>query len=129
MRTLNKLIENNYKSNRFELEDNTNILYNNMTYFLFKNYLATNTNKNIDESDIMTVFDNLFINSEIIDRYNIDEYDIEKLAKEHYTTVNKINKKIDYDYLLLLNYYTKDGIYKDCFIYLERIDNIKLWLE
>lgn len=65
----------------------------NVCYFLIKNYHYAKSIKNIDETDLMILYDNLTINNEIITSDNIDEYDTEKLGLST-KTINKIKKGV-----------------------------------
>ena len=84
----------------------------NVVFYLIKNGFAGKPLHQIDEGDIVMMYDNLYINSEIIDSDNIGEYDeeylIEKVGK---IRVNKIKR--DAGLFLVLNYYDANGIRKE----------------
>jgi len=83
--------------------------YANVVFYLIKNGFAGKPLRQIEENDIETMFDNLWINSEIIDSDNIKGYDemllIEKVGKR---TINKIKK--DENLFLVLNYYDANSV-------------------
>lgn len=85
--------------------------YANVVYYLIKNGFSGKKLHQIDEMDILIMFDNLRYNSEIIDSDIINNYDenflIEKVGK------NKINKiKRNDNLFLILNYYDANSVEK-----------------
>ena len=86
--------------------------YSNVVFYLIKNGFAGKTLRQIDEMDILQMFDNLRINCEIIDSDNINDYDeeylIEKIGK---IKVNKIKR--DAGLFLVLNYYDANAVMKN----------------
>lgn len=80
-----------------------------------------------DINDLYIIYDNLWINSEILDTYTIEYYepqDIERRTGHNYKT---IKKNIEKDYIYLLDYYSiKNGRdhLVNCFIKLDANYNI-----
>lgn len=86
--------------------------YANIIYYLIKNGFSGKTLHQIKEKDILTMYDNLYYNSEIIDSDNITDYDekylIQKVGK------NRINRiKRDNNLFLLLNYYDANLVFNN----------------
>ena len=86
--------------------------YSNVIYYLIKNGFAGKALHQIDEADIIMMYDNLWINCEIVNSDNISDYDekslIEKIGK---IRVNRIKR--DAGLFLVLNYYDANGVRKD----------------
>lgn len=73
----------------------------NLTYWVMKNY-----NPSLDEEDICLIYDNLEINSEIISKDNLDEYDQEQLKKifpNH--RLEWVKQQLEKGYFFLLDFY------------------------
>ena len=83
--------------------------YANVVFYLIKNGFAGKPLRQIEKCNIDTMFDNLEINSEIINSDNISEYDEEFLVDVvGKRTINKIKK--DENLFLVLNYYDVKSI-------------------
>ncbi len=84
----------------------------NVVYYLIKNGFAGKALRQIDEADIIMMYDNLWINCEIVNSENISDYDEEHLTKK--AGKNRVNKiKRDAGLFLVLNYYDANGVRKD----------------
>ena len=91
--------------------------YANVIFYLIKNGFSGKKLYQIEKEDIKFMYDNLCINSEIINSDNIKDYDemllIEKVGKNR---INKIKK--DDSLFLVLNYYNAHSVVKDsCFMF------------
>ena len=93
-------------------------IYLNITYYLASKYLICDSVKNLSIEDLEYVCDNLYINNELIDIDNYNDYDLNKLninAKSQ--ELIKAGKKC-----LLLNYYRiNESRPTDCRIWLDAI--------
>jgi hypothetical protein len=90
----------------------------NILYYLTHNYFNVRSIKNLQVEDLELLYDNLYINNELIDSDNVEYYDLNKLgisAKNQQAL--KEGKKI-----LLLNYYKLgDNWPTDCKIWLDPV--------
>lgn len=81
----------------------------NITYFILKTHMATF--EEMDATAVSIVYDNLDINNQFIDRYNLDEYDdqiLNKILKDRFSskTVSNLKKKVLQDNkMIMLDYY------------------------
>lgn len=93
-------------------------IYLNILHYLVKNYYVVKSIKGLELADLELLYDNLYINNELIDSDNVEEYDLDKLgisAKNQQAL--KEGKKV-----LLLNYYKLgDNWPTDCKIWLDPI--------
>lgn len=93
-------------------------IYLNILYYLTRNYFVVNSVRNLQVEDLELLYDNLYINNELIDIDNVEEYDLNKLgisAKKQQAL--KEGKKV-----LLLNYYKLGDNYPtDCKIWLDPV--------
>lgn len=93
-------------------------IYLNILYYLAHNYIVVKSVKNLQIEDLELLYDNLYINNELIDIDNYNEYDLNKLgisAKNQQAI--KSGKKC-----LLLNYYKINESWStDCRIWLDAI--------
>ena len=105
----------NATDGRFNLSGDYLIMLQNITYYLIVNYLATKTTV-VDNVDIMVIFDNLYINNDIVDNDNLKEY-------IHILTGREVNR-IKSGKMLLLNCYTTTGELKRCRLFLDPNYNI-----
>lgn len=106
----NKII--NFKKERIDqgYKIDNDIL--NITYWVAKNYCPK-----IDQDDICIIYDNLDINSQIIDPDNIDDYDSKTIVRLTSHKVDYIKSQLKKGYFYLLDFYYVDnrgyGIHKD----------------
>lgn len=85
-------------------ENGRNKIFYNIAYNLIKNYDFSKSTKKVDEFAISLLVDNLWINNEIVDKFNINEYDGEYLNKRLGSrTIARINN--NENLFLLLNFY------------------------
>ena len=83
--------------------------YANVVFYLIKNGFAGKPLRQIEEGDIDTMFDNVCINSEIVNKDNIEEYDAEFLVDAvGKISMNKIKR--DENLFLVLNYYDANSV-------------------
>lgn len=85
----------------------------NITYYLIKNYHYSKSIKNIDESDLMIIYDNLLINNEIIDSDNLNDYG-EKYISSLMINNQTMKKIKNGSHFLLLNYYNDKNNLRHC---------------
>ena len=112
MKNLNKKLKTLEESQR----DDKLIL--NIIYYLASHYMLGKATTKITLEDLEYVYDNLYINNEIISIDNFDEYDLNKLniSKKNQELIKEGKK------CLLLNYYkTNSNYYTSCKIYLDFI--------
>ena len=83
----------------------------NVTFYLIKNGFSGKKLYQIEKEDIHMMYDNLYINSEIIDSGNINDYEegvlVDAVGK---AKINKIKK--DDNLFLVLNYYDANSVLK-----------------
>ena len=93
-------------------------IYLNITYHLASKYFICDSVRKLSVEDLEYIYDNLYINNELIDIDNVEEYDLNKLgisAKNQ--ELIKAGKKC-----LLLNYYKiNESRPTDCRIWLDAI--------
>lgn len=93
-------------------------IYLNITYYLASKYFICDSVRKLSVEDLEYVYDNLYINNELIDIDNYNEYDLDKLG------ISKANQEAlkDGKKCLLLNYYrVNDSWPTDCKIWLDAI--------
>ena len=95
-----------------------NKFYLNITYYLASKYFICDSVRKLSTEDLEYVYDNLYINNELIDIDNVEEYNLNKLgisAKNQQAL--KEGKKV-----LLLNYYKLGASWPtECKIWLDPI--------
>lgn len=102
-----RLLKNHYK------EYGRDKIYYNIAYNLIRSYAFADSIKKVDDVAIALLVDNLWINNEIIDKFNVNEYDAEHLNKrlgKH--TLARINN--DKNLFVLLNYYDINNKLVEC---------------
>ena len=88
-------------------------MYYNIAYNLIMNYDFSKSTRKVDEFAISLLVDNLWINSEIVDKFNMDEYDAEFINKRLGShTIARINN--DDNLFVLLNYYDINAHVVEC---------------
>lgn len=93
-------------------------IYLNILYYLVKNYYVVKSVKSLQVEDLELLYDNLYINNELIDIDNVEEYDLNKLG------INTKNQQAlrEGKKVLLLNFYKLgDNWPTDCRIWLDAI--------
>lgn len=110
---------NNLKNLLKELEKNgrSQKIYLNIVYYLCKYYKSCKSLSNLSYYNLCDIYDNLYINNEIIGINNFEQYDLNKLNlnKKQIEEIKK-GKKV-----LLLNYYNIENNLIDCKIFLNAI--------
>ena len=86
--------------------------YSNVVFYLIKNGFAGKALRQIEKEDIKMMYDNLYINCEIVNSENISDYDEEHLTKKiGKIRVDKIKR--DAGLFLVLNYYDANAVMKN----------------
>lgn len=99
-----------------------NKLYLNILYYLVSKYLVCSSHRTITVDDLELLYDNLYINNEIITADNLTEYDLNKLQ----LTTKTVAAIAAGEKVLLLNYYKLTSNYTElvnCKILLDNIDD------
>lgn len=94
----------------------------NITYFILKKHMASF--EEMDNYAVSIIYDNLYINNQFIDKYNLDEYDdqtLKEILKDRFCnmTVDGLKKKVLQDNkIIMLDYYGGKNAYRlyNCFI-------------
>lgn len=108
--------------------DRQDKLHLNILWHLTSHKINNDNLNKITIEDLLILYDNLYINNEIVTGDNVDEYN------DYLLTCN-ISKRIieeikQYKKCILLNYYKKVGSYEvltDCKIYFKYIDDVLIY--
>lgn len=112
MKNLNNRIRElatSLKESGWSLKSESEITCLNVTYLLLKNGAL---GKDPTAEEIRNDYDNLYFNCEFLDADNYNDYDLEKIAKEHRKTIKTIKKELENKNFYLLSYYSNNKFYK-----------------